>query len=127
MEIDTGIGPVHVEVEGSGPPALLWHSLFLDLHQWDLVRPALAAHRTLVLLDGPGHGRGGRPPRRFTFDGCADAAAHVLRTLDLGPEVDWVGNAWGGHVGYVFAARYPLRSLTAISAPPTPLPAVPRR
>ncbi|GAY09128.1 alpha/beta fold hydrolase [Pseudonocardia sp. N23] len=127
MRIDTGIGTVYVEVDGAGPPALLWHSLFLDARQWDRVRATLGAHRTLVLLDGPGHGRAGRPPRRFGFDDCADAAAQVLRALDLGPEVDWVGNAWGGHVGYAFAARHAIRSLVAIAAPPTPLPPAQRR
>ncbi|MGD9985394.1 alpha/beta fold hydrolase [Pseudonocardia sp.] len=127
MQIETGIGPVHVEVDGTGPPALLWHSLFLDMRQWDRVRAELAAHRTLVLLDGPGHGRAGRPPRRFGFDDCADAAAQVLRALDLGPEVDWIGNAWGGHVGYAYAARHATRSLVTIAAPPTPLPPAQRR
>ncbi|WP_433297067.1 alpha/beta fold hydrolase [Pseudonocardia sp. CA-142604] len=127
MQVDTGIGTVHAEVVGGGPAALLWHSLFLDSHQWDRVRDTLAAHRTLVLVDGPGHGRGGLPPRRFTFDDCADAAALVLGTLGLGPDVDWVGNAWGGHVGYAYASRYPARSLVTIGAPPTPLPPAERR
>ncbi|GAA3112407.1 alpha/beta fold hydrolase [Pseudonocardia yunnanensis] len=127
MQVDTGIGPVHVEVVGDGPAAVLWHSLFLDSRQWDRVRHTLAAHRTLVLVDGPGHGQGGLPPHRFTFDDCADAAALALGTLGLGQDVDWVGNAWGGHVGYAYASRYPARSLVTIGAPPTPLPPAERR
>ena len=127
MQVDTGIGPVHVEVVGAGPAAVLWHSLFLDSRQWDRVRDPMAAHRTLVLIDGPGHGRGGLPPHRFTFDDCADAAALVLGALGLGQDVDWVGNAWGGHVGYAYASRYPARSLVTIGAPPTPLPPAERR
>lgn len=127
MQVDTGIGRVHVEVDGTGPTAVLWHSLFLDSRQWDRVRDALATHRTLVLIEGPGHGRSGLPPRRFTFDGCADAAALVLSTLGRGPDVDWVGNAWGGHVGYAYASRYPTRSLVTIGAPLTPLPPAERR
>ena len=28
--IDTKLGRLHVEVDGVGPPAVLWHSLFFD-------------------------------------------------------------------------------------------------
>lgn len=118
----TPVGDLHVEILGSGPPAVLWHSLFVDSGQWDRVRPALSKERTLVLVDGPGHGRSGPPPDRFTLDDCAAAAARALAALDL-PAVDWLGNAWGGHVGLVAAARYPglLRSLVSVAAPIAPL------
>jgi pimeloyl-ACP methyl ester carboxylesterase len=120
--IDTGVGRLHVEVEGSGPPALLWHSLLVDSRQWQRVRPALAATRTLVVVDGPGHGRSGPPAGPFDHDDCAAAALTVLDRLVTGP-VDWLGNAWGGHVGLAVAAGHPdrLRSLVLISTPVTPL------
>jgi len=42
--------------------------------------------------------------------------------------LDWVGNAFGGHVGYKLGAMPAvLRSLVATSAPPEPLPAGIRR
>lgn len=127
-KIRTGAGTLHVTTAGSGPAALLWHSMMVDSQQWVRVRDALAAHRTLVIVDGPGHGRSGPPPRGTSLDGCADAAVRVLDELGL-DAVDWVGNAWGGHVGRGFASRYGARcrTLVAASAPPTPLPPAQRR
>jgi pimeloyl-ACP methyl ester carboxylesterase len=126
--VDTPAGRLHVAVQGSGPPALLWHSLLVDSTQWNRVVDDLGEVRTLVLVDGPGHGRSGAPPKDAGFEQCADAAAIVLDELGLG-RADWIGNAWGGHVGYVFAANHPdrCRSLTSIAAPVTPLPPIQRR
>lgn len=117
--VRTRLGPLHVQTLGSGPPAVLWHSLFVDSTTWLRVRQPLAAMRQLVLIDGPAHGRNPPVPRRFTLDDCAGAAADVLDRLGIGEPVDWLGNAWGGHVGIVFAAARPgrCRTLTAIGAP----------
>ncbi len=103
--VRTAIGDLQVETVGTGPPALLLHSLFVDSHQWQRVRRSLAAHRTLVLVDCPGHGRSG-PPGALHARRLRRAAADVIAVLGL-DAVDWVGNAWGGHVGLVFAARHP--------------------
>ena len=115
----TRLGPLRVRTVGSGPPAVLWHSLFVDSTTWNRLVPTLAASRRLILIDGPGHG--GNPPidRPFTLDGCAGAAIDVLDHLDVSGPVDWIGNAWGGHVGIVFAASYPqrCRTLVAIGTP----------
>jgi pimeloyl-ACP methyl ester carboxylesterase len=65
----------------------------------------------------------GPPAGRFTLEDCATAAARVLDELDVPGPVDWLGNAWGGHVGLVFAARRPAstQTVTAIAAPVRPL------
>lgn len=122
MRVDTVVGRLSVEVVGEGSAALLWHSLFIDATQWGRIREVLGGHRTLVLVDGPGHGSSGPPPRRFTLSDCANAGRQVLDALSL-PAVDWVGTAWGGHVGIVFAATHPdrCRTLAAIAAPIQPL------
>ncbi|BCB78029.1 alpha/beta fold hydrolase [Phytohabitans flavus] len=127
--VRTRVGPLHVEVDGDGPPAVLWHSLFVDSTTWARLRPALAARRTLILVDGPGHGHSGRPPGPFTMSDCADAAAEVLASLAVTGPVDWLGNAWGGHVGVTFAAERPeaCRSLLTIATPIHALPASDRR
>jgi pimeloyl-ACP methyl ester carboxylesterase len=98
---------------------VLWHSLFVDSTTWVRVQQSLAAERRLVLIDGPAHGSNPPVPQRFTLDDCVGAAADVLDHLGIGEPVDWVGNAWGGHVGILFAATYPARcrTLTAIGAP----------
>jgi len=122
--IATGVGTLNVHTAGadSGPAVLLWHSMLVDHTQWRRLVPALSARRRLILVDGPGHGLSSRPPKGYTLEDCAAAASAVL--AELGEDsVDWVGNAWGGHVGLVFASRYPrqCRSLVSIAAPITPL------
>lgn len=120
--ISTKVGELSVQRVGSGPAVLFWHSMMVDRTQWSRITADLAADHLLILIDGPGHGHSGIPPEHYTLDDCADAAATVLDALGI-DSVDWVGNAWGGHVGLVFADRYPdrCRSLVAIGTPTVPL------
>ncbi|HEY5882838.1 MAG TPA: alpha/beta hydrolase [Nakamurella sp.] len=115
----TRLGPLHVRTTGAGPTALLWHSLFVDSSTWGRVEPGLANHRRLILVDGPCHGT--NPPARgpVTFDDCVGAAVDVLDHFGVDEPVDWLGNAWGGHVGVLFAQAHPdrCRSLVAIGTP----------
>jgi pimeloyl-ACP methyl ester carboxylesterase len=117
--VETRLGSLAVRVRGNGPVAVLWHSLFVDERTWNRVEENLARERRLVIITGPGHGASADPGRRYNMDECAEAAADVLASLDVGESVDWVGNAWGGHVGVVFAARWPerCRTLVTLGAP----------
>ncbi len=117
--VTTSLGPLHVREAGSGPPALLWPSLFVDSESWTRVEAGLGEHRRLVLIDGPGHGRSGDPGHGYTQLDCASAAIEVLDTLGITEPVDWLGNAWGGHVGIYAATEHHerLRSLVAIGTP----------
>jgi pimeloyl-ACP methyl ester carboxylesterase len=110
--IETRLGSLAVRVLGDGPPAVLWHSLFLDERSWQRVEVALARERRLVVITGPDHGRSSEPGHRYSLDDCAGAAGDALDALDVRGRVDWVGNAWGGHVGIVFAASWPDRCRT---------------
>ncbi len=117
--IDTPVGSLAVRVVGSGRPAVLWHSLFVDDRSWDRLAPKLAESRRLVIITGPGHGSSGDPGHRYTIEECADAARLVLERLGVTGQVDWVGNAWGGHIGVIFAADQPerCRSLVTFGTP----------
>jgi len=111
-QIPTRVGSVAVRVRGEGPPAVLWHSLFVDERSWGRVEDDLARDRRLVIINGPGHGASADPGHRYALDDCAAAAGEVLATLAIQEPVDWVGNAWGGHVGVVFGATWPERCRT---------------
>ncbi|MHA7652367.1 alpha/beta fold hydrolase [Mycobacterium sp. ML4] len=120
--VETGLGRLHVSRRGSGPVTILWHSLFLDSRSWKPLIEALdelAPHRTVIAIDGPSHGRSAPVTRDFTFDECVQAAADVLDGLRICEPVDWVGNAWGGHIGILLAATQPrrIRTLTTIGTP----------
>jgi pimeloyl-ACP methyl ester carboxylesterase len=118
-DIDTPVGRLHVRVIGDGPPALLWHSLFVDDRSWDRLIPLLQGGRQLISITGPGHGASTDPGRLYSNEDCAAAARLVLRQLDIRQPVDWIGNAWGGHVGIIAATTWPdlIRTLTIIGAP----------
>ncbi|WP_205877654.1 alpha/beta fold hydrolase [Mycobacterium camsae] len=120
--VSTCLGRLYVQRRGNGPVTVLWHSLFLDSRSWRPLMDALgevAPQRTLLTIDGPSHGRSAPVTRDFTFDECAHAAADVLDGLGIDEPVDWVGNAWGGHIGILLAAVKPerIRTLTTIGTP----------
>ncbi len=116
--IQTRVGRLHVRISGSGAPALLWHSMFVDSSSWARVIPSLETRRTLIVIDGPSSGASEPLRRLSSIAACAEAAIEVLDALGV-DEVDWLGNAWGGHVGIRAAAMHPerVRSLVAIGAP----------
>ena len=70
-------------------------------------------------IDGPSHGKSEAVCRDFTFEELVVAAEQALDRLGLTEPVDWVGNAWGGHIGIQLAAaeRPRLRTLTTIGTP----------
>jgi pimeloyl-ACP methyl ester carboxylesterase len=117
--IETLVGALAIRVRGEGQPAVLWHSLFVDDRSWDRLVPHLEGRRQLVLVTGPGHGSSGDPGRVYSIEECAAAALVVLEVLGINRPVDWVGNAWGGHVGAQTAAKWPdrIRSLVMLGSP----------
>jgi pimeloyl-ACP methyl ester carboxylesterase len=125
--IRTEVGSLEVlDTGGRRPVAVLWHSLFVDNRSWSRVQAELAVDRRLIMITGPGHGASGDPGRRYSMADCAAASITVLDALGIAGPVDWLGNAWGGHVGILVAAGRPdrVRSLTTVG---TPVHAYPRR
>ncbi|GAA3576635.1 hypothetical protein GCM10022197_37310 [Microlunatus spumicola] len=128
--VPTRLGELQVHVSGEPseqPAVVLWPSMFVDHHTYDRLLPLLPGRR-LVSVDGPGLG-GSDPLRRpSSIAEAADAAEELLTGpaaagLGIDGPVDWVGNAFGGHVGYELAVRPGLlRSLVSVSAPPESLP-----
>lgn len=126
--VGTDLGALHVRRlhlggEGTGRPVVFWHSLFLDSQSWCGLQDRLAQNRTVIVIDGPSHGLSERIARDFTFADCVTAAEKVLDAHGLTAPVDWVGNAWGGHVGIQLAAHRPhrIRTLVTIGTPAHPL------
>src|SRR5689334_4054174 len=117
--VSTDLGRLHVRRAGDGPPVVLWHSLFVDSRSWGPLFDELARRHTVYAIDGPSHGKSESVPRDFTFEELVVSAEQALDRLGLTEPVDWVGNAWGGHVGIRLALRQParIRTLTTIGTP----------
>lgn len=121
--VTTRLGALHVRLVGHGRPTVLWPSMFVDSHTWDLLLPHLQTDRLYVLVDGPGLGLSEPLARRSSIDEAALAAIDLLHALGIDEPVDWVGNAFGGHTGFKLATRPGvLRSLVAVSSPSEALP-----
>ncbi|MEF3402396.1 alpha/beta fold hydrolase [Agromyces sp. CCNWLW203] len=123
VSFDTSLGRVVARVTGEGPIAVLWHGMFVDGRSWDPVIPRLRQRRRLVVLDAPGYGASDALERLSTIEECAEVAVQIVDQLPGTGPVDWLGAAWGGHVGMAAAALFPgsLRSLVAISSPVEPI------
>ena len=46
--VPTCLGDLHVRRTGTGPPAVLWHSLWVDSRSWGPLADALATQRQVV-------------------------------------------------------------------------------
>ena len=122
-EVPTRLGRLHVRTIGEGAPTILWSSMFVDSHTWDPVVPLLPSGRRYHLIDPPGLGASEPLRRGSDIAEAADAATDLLGELGIRSPVDWVGNAFGGHVGFKLGARPGvLRSLVAVSSPTKPIP-----
>ncbi|MCP2032664.1 pimeloyl-ACP methyl ester carboxylesterase [Okibacterium sp. HSC-33S16] len=124
--VSTRLGSLHVRTIGSGLPTVLWSSMFVDSHTWDRLLPLLQRDRSVprrvILIDPPGLGLSEPLGRASSITEAAEAAREALDGLDVGGPVDWVGNAFGGHIGYELATDPTVvRSLVAISAPTEPI------
>lgn len=121
-DVRTRLGRLGVRAIGEGTPTLLWSSMFVDSHTWDGLVPLLPQDRRYLLVDPPGLGLSDPLREATDIAGAAEAALDLLDGLGVDGPVDWIGNAFGGHVGFKLAARHGvLRSLVAISSPVEPV------
>lgn len=106
---------LHVVVEGSGPVCVLSAGLAMAWFDWDpVVAPLVAAGRTVVRFDRPGHGLSGPATEPPTTAGEAHRIAGLLDALGLdaraaGP-VTVVGHSLAGFHTEAFARLYPDRT-----------------
>jgi len=99
---DLGQGPPVLLLHGSGPGVSAWAN-------WRLLLPALAQRRRVVAPDLVGFGDTERPPGiAYALPTWLDQAVAVLDALDL-PQVDVVGNSFGGALALALAIRVPRR------------------
>jgi pimeloyl-[acyl-carrier protein] methyl ester esterase len=92
---------MYIQARGVGPPLVLIHGWGMHGGVFDGLAERLSAHRTLYLVDLPGHGRSRDAATPLTLDGCVDAIA--ART----PPAPWLGWSMGGLFALHAASRLP--------------------
>jgi 2-succinyl-6-hydroxy-2,4-cyclohexadiene-1-carboxylate synthase len=98
---------LHVEVRGSGPPLVLLHGFTQTGRLWGRFGGMLAASRTLVAVDLPGHGDSGSV--RADLPAAAELVAEAVRGE--------IGDEPCALLGYSLGARVALHVGIAASLP----------
>jgi 2-hydroxymuconate-semialdehyde hydrolase len=99
---DLGRGFPVLMIHGSGPGVSAYAN-------WRLVMPVLAQSRRVVAPDMAGFGFTDRPAGAvYSMDNWVAQAIGLIDALDL-PQVDLVGNSFGGALSLALAIRHPQR------------------
>ena len=88
---------------GSGSPLLLIHGIS-NLHNWDLVLPALARKRDVIAVDLPGFGDSAPLSGPVTIASLTDAVQQFVDDQGLG-DVDVVGSSMGARMALELVRR----------------------
>jgi 2-hydroxymuconate-semialdehyde hydrolase len=117
---DLGSGRPLLMIHGSGPGVSAWAN-------WRLAMPVLAASRRVIAPDMVGFGYTDRPAGiTHNMDTWVQQALDLLDALDL-PQVDLVGNSFGGALSLALTIRAPerVRRLVLMGSVGVPFPITP--
>jgi 3-oxoadipate enol-lactonase len=103
--VDDVSGGIGFRERGSGPPVLLLHGLGGSRIAWEAQLEVMADRFRCIAWDMPGYGES-EPVRPLTFGAIADAAAGLLRRLDV-RRAHVVGLSFGGQQALHLALRRP--------------------
>jgi pimeloyl-ACP methyl ester carboxylesterase len=129
VELRTDDLVLHYEDDGDpgAPPVLVLHGITQSTTTWSWLVPHLADRHRVVRLDFRGHGRSGRTPGAYSYQGyVADATAICEQVLGAAAVV--IGHSLGGGTAAALAQTRPdlVRGVVledpAIMAPPATAP-----
>jgi pimeloyl-[acyl-carrier protein] methyl ester esterase len=110
-----GIRAPALPTQAGALPLVLLHGWGLNLRVWDGVRDRLAAHRDVIVVDLPGHGRSAFDPVRATLAQQSELLREVLPAQCV-----LLGWSLGGQFALQLAAHAPaqVRSLVLVATNP---------
>lgn len=105
--VETNGIATYYERQGSGPPIVFVHAMYMNASQWDPQVEALAEDYTTITYDVRGHGRtGGSDRERYDMALYADDLDALLETLAVEQPI-LCGLSMGGCIAQVYAATNP--------------------
>lgn len=104
---------MHQIAQGSGKPLLLIHGLGSSWRAWRPILDDLAAERSVIAIDLPGHGATPAEPDSGTFEGLVGSVERYLINNDL-IGVDVVGSSMGARIVLELARRGKVGNVVAL-------------
>jgi len=97
---------VHYEIKGAGKNVLLLHGWGASIQSFMPVVDALSEEKRVAVLDFPGFGESGKPPRHFGVSEYMELTAEFIRQTGI-QKTDVICHSFGGRVTIMLAATYP--------------------
>ena len=104
---------MHQITRGSGKPLLLIHGLGSTWHSWQPILGGLAAERSVIAIDLPGHGATPAEQDSGSFEGLVCSVERYLVTNDL-VGIDVVGSSMGARIVLELARRGKVGTVVAL-------------
>jgi pimeloyl-ACP methyl ester carboxylesterase len=104
---------MHQITRGVGKPLLLIHGLGSSHRAWQLILDDLAAERSVIAIDLPGHGATPAERDSGTFDGLVGSVERYLAANDL-TGIDVVGSSMGARIVLELARRGKVGNVVAL-------------
>jgi alpha-beta hydrolase superfamily lysophospholipase len=82
---------IHYAMYGQGSPVIFLHGGLANADYWGDQVPAVAAHHTVILMDGRGHGLSTRDARPYGYDLMADDVTALMDSLKIAKADDAEG------------------------------------
>ena len=98
---------------GTGPKLLLVHGLGGSWQSWSTILQPLAAHRTVIAIDLPGHGATPAEPDSGTFDGLVGSVQRYIADNGFSG-IDVVGSSMGARIVLELARRGAVGNVIAL-------------
>ncbi len=96
---------LHVQIQGEGPPLLLYSGIFGEVDLWTTLLPYLKGFRTIA-FDPPGIGKSQLPRIPLNMITLAELGTTVLDLLDI-KKAHVLGASFGGAVAQQMAFTHP--------------------
>lgn len=104
---------MHQITRGSGKPLLLFHGLGSSWRAWQPILDDLAAERSVIAIDLPGHGATPAEPDSGTFEGLVGSVERYLVANNL-IGIDAVGSSMGARLVLELARRGEVGAVVAL-------------